>query len=97
MSLKIEWKELSRDPNWAQEHRQIVIVVPDILHRLHWAKGHTRSQFFYCRGFREIHLNRNEIFSDQVDTVVFVLPEKGPLDAYSWIPFMHAGWYAEPV
>ncbi|EYC16809.1 hypothetical protein Y032_0032g2506 [Ancylostoma ceylanicum] len=90
MSLKIEWKELSRDPNWGQEHRQIVIVVPDILHRLRWTKGHTHTQFFYYRGFRDVHLNRNDIFSDQVGTVVFVLPEKEPLDAYSWVPFMHA-------
>ncbi|EYC15596.1 hypothetical protein Y032_0036g3235 [Ancylostoma ceylanicum] len=89
MSLKIKWKELPRDPNWGYENRQIIIIVPDILHRLRWAKGHTRTQFFYYHEFRDIHLNRNDIFSNQVGTVVFVLPEKEPFDAFSLATFMH--------
>ncbi|VDO61008.1 unnamed protein product [Heligmosomoides polygyrus] len=68
----------------------IVVVVPETLHRLRWAKGHTRTQFFYYCAFKDLHLNQTDIFSDVVETVVFVLPDKEPKDAYCWISFMHA-------
>ncbi|VDO92293.1 unnamed protein product [Heligmosomoides polygyrus] len=71
-------------------HRGILVVVPETLHRLRWAKGHTRTQFFYYRAFKDLHLNRTDIFSDVVGTVVFVLPDKEPKDAYYWTPFIHA-------
>ncbi|VDP09931.1 unnamed protein product [Heligmosomoides polygyrus] len=55
------------------EHRKVVFIVPHDLRALKRVNGLRNTKIYY-RQFRDIHLKHTELFGDDVEHMVFVLP-----------------------
>lgn len=90
LSRAMEWTAQAQNLAEEDQHARIVILIPEVLHRLTFCVKGPRTTLFYYRSFREIRRNNNVIFADEVGQVVIVLPPKEPDDSYSWIQLVSA-------
>ncbi|KAK6043702.1 hypothetical protein COOONC_18792 [Cooperia oncophora] len=88
ISTRTTW-QVAREAVGA-EHRKMVIVVPDCLHRLKQVGSQLRdTKIFYYKQFRDIHLRKTELFDDQLGHVIIVLPPTEPKPG-SWLSLVAA-------
>lgn len=73
-----------------KEHRRILLVVPENLHRLKFAAGGAKDlRVFFYREFKEIHLKKTNLFDNNIGHVIFVFPSVEPKPG-TWLPVVHA-------
>ncbi|RCN39743.1 hypothetical protein ANCCAN_14315 [Ancylostoma caninum] len=88
IATRISWKVAQSAVD--QEHRKLLIVVPETLHRLKFAaQGMKNTKVFYYSQFREIHLMKTELFDDNLGKVIVLLPSLEPKPG-TWLPLVHA-------
>ncbi|EYC20218.1 hypothetical protein Y032_0022g514 [Ancylostoma ceylanicum] len=88
MATKISWPTARN--SIGKEHRKILLVIPDNLHRLKFAASSIKDmKVFFYRQFREIHLKKTDLFDDNIGHVILVMPSVEPKPG-SWLPFVHA-------
>ncbi|KAL6723814.1 hypothetical protein Aduo_018780 [Ancylostoma duodenale] len=90
LGRRLEWPEVAPAVQKASEHSRVVVVVPEVLHRLKHCHHGPKTEIFYYQSFKQIRTTNNVIFSDEVGNVVLVLPPREPEDRYSWIQFVGA-------
>ncbi|KAK6059634.1 hypothetical protein COOONC_02733 [Cooperia oncophora] len=92
ISTRTTW-QVAREAVGA-EHRKMVIVVPDCLHRLKQVGSQLRdTKIFYYKQFRDIHLRKTELFDDQLGHVIIVLPPTEPKPGTGPRPQDLNSWY----
>ena len=88
IATRISWK--TAQSAVGREHRKMLILVPECLHRLKFAaQGQRDTKLFHYKEFREIHLRKTDLFDDNLGKIVVVLPPVEPVPG-SWLPLVHA-------
>ncbi|RCN49896.1 integrase core domain protein [Ancylostoma caninum] len=88
MATKIAWPTARN--SIGKEHRKVLLVIPDNLHRLKFAaSGLKDTKAFFYRQFRELHLKKTDLFDDNLGHVILVMPSVEPKPG-SWLPLVHA-------
>ncbi|KAK6038313.1 hypothetical protein COOONC_24182, partial [Cooperia oncophora] len=90
IAKKLEWETIAQSVQYGQEHGRIVVVVPEVLHRIKFCHTSPNMAIFYYKSFREIRATNTAIFADDVGNVILVLPPREPADPYSWLQFVNA-------
>ncbi|KAK6062095.1 hypothetical protein COOONC_00244 [Cooperia oncophora] len=90
IAKKLEWETIAQSVQNGQEHGRIVVVVPEVLHRIKFCHTSPNMAIFYYKSFREIRATNTAIFADDVGNVILVLPPREPADPYSWLQFVNA-------
>ncbi|EYC14761.1 hypothetical protein Y032_0039g140 [Ancylostoma ceylanicum] len=90
LERRLEWLEVAPAVQKENEHSCVVVVVPEVLHRLNHCHHGPKTELFYYQSFKQIRITNNVIFLDEVGNVVLVLPPRELEDRYSWIQFVGA-------
>ncbi|KAK6036274.1 hypothetical protein COOONC_26221 [Cooperia oncophora] len=90
IAKNLEWETIAQSVQYGQEHGRIVVVVPEVLHRIKFCHTSPNMAIFYYKSFRDIRATNTAIFADDVGNVILVLPPREPADPYSWLQFVNA-------
>ncbi|KAK5969000.1 Integrase catalytic domain-containing protein [Trichostrongylus colubriformis] len=87
---KVKWSQVALTVQTGQEHSRIVLVIPEVLHRIQHCLIGSNTIVFYYKSFREVKATNTALFADDVGNVVYVLPPKEPTDPFSWLQFVNS-------
>ncbi|KAK5974308.1 hypothetical protein GCK32_006545, partial [Trichostrongylus colubriformis] len=90
IAKQVEWPQVALTEQSGQEHNRIVLVIPEVLHRIKHCLMGPNTIVFYYKSFRDVKATSTALFADDVGNVVYVLPPKEPTDPFSWLQFVNS-------
>ncbi|KAK5971671.1 hypothetical protein GCK32_006177 [Trichostrongylus colubriformis] len=90
IAKQVEWPQVALTVQSGQEHNRIVLVIPEVLHRIKHCLMGPNTIVFYYKSFRDVKATSTAFFADDVGNVVYVLPPKEPTDPFSWLQFVNS-------